>query len=691
MRKAAFAMILCYSTLTAAVTVPQFFSRRDYPSAGGFVAIGDVTGSGIPDVVAVSIEYSISVLLGNGYGSFKAAVNTTTNWQSQVGATLADLNGDGKDDLVIGGSGAIGVLFSNGDGTFQQPVSYPANDSLSNAVVGDFNGDGTPDLLAAGNKGIWLFTGRGGGTFNPGVLTSAAPTGGIWIAVADFNGDGNLDVAVSAYSKGLWVLFGKGNGTFQTPVLLGNNAGAYIVAAATTRDGYTDIVVPGASIYFNNGKGSFYGPVSVPVSGEGVAVGDVNGDGLPDLASSQGCVAYGKGDAKFTAQKCYDVANTNGWYSVALAQLTTTAKTGYNDIITGLNRSVSVLVNEGDGAFVDGVWSPLSGSGNCGAAGAFDGAGSVDLAVPTTNGLTVLLGTGKAATPYTTGTTISISGPACPITADVNGDGIPDLLVGADGLGGVGVFLGNGNGTFSQASVIPFSAANNLVVGDFNHDGKLDVATSSNQLALGNGDGTFQAPVAILANPPDLGFNWIAAGDVNNDGWTDLLATQPEYCCAALYVLLNNQEGGFTLTTVNDSAGPDAIMLADLNGDGNLDAVVDEDGNATAHVYLGNGKGGFTSGQQNISYPFVDNLPAQIGDVNGDGIPDLLLPADGSIGIALGTGKGTFYPPFVVGAGPGLGQVLLQNLHGQSATAGVPDVGAPDNTGGVMVLLNLTP
>ena len=77
--------------------------------------------------------------------------------------------------------------------------------------------------------------------------------------------------------------------------------------------------------------------------------------------------------------------------------------------------------------------------------------------------------------------------------------------------------------------------------------------------------------------------------------------------------------------------------------------------------------------------------------MNGDGIPDLLLPADGSIGIALGTGKGTFYPPFVVGAGPGLGQVLLQNLHGQSATAGVPDVGAPDNTGGVMVLLNLTP
>jgi hypothetical protein len=66
-----------------------------------------------------------------------------------------------------------------------------------------------------------------------------------------------------------------------------------------------------------------------------------------------------------------------------------------------------------------------------------------------------------------------------------------------------------------------------MVLGDFNHDGKVDIATSSNQLALGNGDGTFESPVPILESPPVLGFTWLAAGDVNNDGWTDLLATQP--------------------------------------------------------------------------------------------------------------------------------------------------------------------
>jgi hypothetical protein len=240
-----------------------------------------------------------------------------------------------------------------------------------------------------------------------------------------------------------------------------------------------------------------------------------------------------------------------------------------------------------------------------------------------------------------------------------------------------------------------------VVVGYFNNDGNLDVATLSNQMALGNGDGTFQAPVPILANPPDLGFTWIAAGDLNNDGFTDLLVTQPYGAGAALYVLLNNQQGGFTQTTINDSDEPYYATLADLNGDGDLDAVVDEYYYGTAHIYLGNGKGGFTSGQQNIQYPFADylsvqsgvieSLPAQIGDVNGDGIPDLLLPAGGGIGIALGTGKGTFYNPFIIGAGPGLSQVLLQNLHGQSATAGLPDIVAPDDLKqGVMVLLNLT-
>jgi hypothetical protein len=105
-------------------------------------------------------------------------------------------------------------------------------------------------------------------------------------------------------------------------------------------------------------------------------------------------------------------------------------------------------------------------------------------------------------------------------------------------------------------------------------------------------------------------------------------------------------------------------------------------------ILIGNGKGGFTGTQNDIPFPFVDQLPAQVGDVNGDGIPDLLLPADGSVGIALGNGKGEFQTPFVEGVGAGVGQVFTQALHGQPA--GLADIVAPDYTGGITVLLNTT-
>jgi hypothetical protein len=177
----------------------------------------------------------------------------------------------------------------------------------------------------------------------------------------------------------------------------------------------------------------------------------------------------------------------------------------------------------------------VTGSGNCGAAADFNGDGKPDLAVPTSNGVVILLGTGNASAPYTTGATIPLSSPGCPITGDVNGDGIPDLLEGAGSLSGVGVYLGNGDGTFHLASVIPVSPATNMVLGYFNNDGDLGLATSSNQLALGNGDGTFQAPIAVVANPPAEGYAWIAGGDLNNDCWTDIFAVEGDELGQIIY------------------------------------------------------------------------------------------------------------------------------------------------------------
>ena len=214
-------------------------------------------------------------------------------------------------------------------------------------------------------------------------------------------------------------------------------------------------------------------------------------------------MALGLGHGKFAPPVSYSVENSDGTSNVVLAELT---KNGLNDILAAQDGSLSVLLNAGNGTFIDGEWTSVPGSGNCGAAADFNGDGKPDLAVPTTSGMTVLFGTGNTSAPYTTGPSFAGSGMGCPISADLNGDGVPDLLVGANGLGGVGAYLGNGDGTFTLASVIGVGPAQNLVVGDFNHDGKLDFADSGGQMAFGNGDGTFQAPVPDPRQSADLWF-----------------------------------------------------------------------------------------------------------------------------------------------------------------------------------------
>jgi hypothetical protein len=231
-------------------------------------------------------------------------------------------------------------------------------------------------------------------------------------------------------------------------------------------------------------------------------------------------------------------------------------------------------------------------------------------------------------------------------------------------------------------------------LGDFNHDGKLDFATSGNLLALGNGDGTFQTPVTFA---PDLygGFTNIAAGDLNGDGWTDLVVTQDTD--SFIYVLLNNQQGGFTVTKIVAKDGeslidPTQIVLADLNGDGNLDIVTGSSYGGVA-IYLGDGKGNFTySAQLVIPTGVGGGSVVWVSDVNGDGIPDLVVTQAeiGTVGVFLGKGDGTFHTPYYVGAGPSPGDILLENLHGQPASCGMPDIVAPDVTGGVSVLINLS-
>jgi hypothetical protein len=692
---------------SAAGRNPVFRARRDYFVPLDMLTVADANGDGIPDIIGLGAGVVI-VLVGEGNGTFRVGPESNIETGGVYFPVAADVNGDGNVDLIFSGPtyngtyDGVGISMGNGDGTFQPAVFYQTgNDKfLGSVVYGDFNGDGIPDIAVAGESGIWLFTGQGGGTFSAGALTPfSGCTGGL--AAGDFNSDGHLDLALTTQT-GFAVFPGNGNGTFRSPraYSTGPLTGKFIVVGDLNMDGHPDIVLCAYTeptdvpdyvlVYLGNGKGGFSAPAKVQMSPvQHIAIADINGDGIPDLVGSNGDSALGTGSGTFHKPVYYRLPALNIVTNyVVPADL---RNNGLTDIVLqDGDGGISVLLNEGKGVYEDGEWLPVAGAYGCAAAADFNGDGKPDLAMNSTAGISILLGTGEASKPFESGATLALTDAGCPVVGSLTGGGAADLLVPSNQT--VVAYLGNGGGGFTQASTTSTPGGGFLAVGDFNHDGKLDFATSGNLLALGNGDGTFQTPVTFA---PDLygGFTNIAAGDLNGDGWTDLVVTQDTD--SFIYVLLNNQQGGFTVTKIVAKDGeslidPTQIVLADLNGDGNLDIVTGSSYGGVA-IYLGDGKGNFTySAQLVIPTGVGGGSVVWVSDVNGDGIPDLVVTQAeiGTVGVFPGKGDGTFHTPYYVGAGPSPGDILLENLHGQPASCGMPDIVAPDVTGGVSVLIN---
>ncbi len=246
---------------------------------------------------------------------------------------LADVNGDGKPDLLVANlcgdststcAGTVAVLFGNGDGTFQPAASYGSGgESAYLVAVADVNGDGKPDLLVANafasnsntNGTVGVLLGKGDGTFQPAVAYGSGGVGAQSVAVADVNGDGKPDLLVTnqcvnssncAYST-VGVLLGNGDGTFQPAVAYGSGgADAPSVAVGDVNgDGKPDLLVANAcaisnctngtvDVLLGNGDGTFQAAVTYGSGGSqasSVAMADVNHDGKPDLLVSNLCAS----------------------------------------------------------------------------------------------------------------------------------------------------------------------------------------------------------------------------------------------------------------------------------------------------------------------------------------------------------------------------------------------------------------
>jgi hypothetical protein len=342
------------------------------------VAVADVNGDGKLDLFVANgnqqdnSDGSVGALLGNGDGTFQPAVTYDSGAAFADFVVITDVNGDGKPDIVVantgknnGEDGSVGVMLGNGDGTFRTAVTYDSGGQGPVSVtVADVNLDGKPDLLvangcfgisncASGQVGVML--GNDDGTFQPVVTYGDGGLLPTQVAAADVNGDGKPDMLVANFypyslePNSVGVRLGNGDGTFQSEVFYGTggtNGATSVVAADVNLDGKLDLLFVtfggGVGVLLGNGDGTFQ-PATTYASGgsnnggPGLAVADVNGDGKPDLLVANyagycapNCggaldVLLGNGDGTFQAVASYS-SGGYGAQSVAVADLNAIGK-----------------------------------------------------------------------------------------------------------------------------------------------------------------------------------------------------------------------------------------------------------------------------------------------------------------------------------------------------------------------------
>lgn len=294
------------------------------------VAVGEFNKDGKLDMaVANSGSGTVSILLGNGDGLFLPVRDFPAGKQPNF-VVVGDFNGDGKADLAVTNFGTtvsdfgnVSILLGGGDGTFQAPVSYPADKQPDFIAIADFNGDGKPDLAVANQQSgnLSIFLGNGDGTFRA-VAGNALQGQNLYsVASGDFNGDGIADLAVATFNfelSAVSILLGQGNGTFRIATSFPTTGSfpIYVAVGDFNKDGKADLAVTLfgdlVSIFLGIGDGTFkqavqydVGHSSSNVSAGSITVGDFNGDGKPDLAvTSFGpdenlSILLGRGDGSF--------------------------------------------------------------------------------------------------------------------------------------------------------------------------------------------------------------------------------------------------------------------------------------------------------------------------------------------------------------------------------------------------------
>ncbi len=667
-----------------------------------FSAFGDFNGDGNLDVAVISYTGGLTILLGNGTGTFVASTPNITGLSNPSAIAIADINGDGKSDLVIDNSNGSNllILLSNGDGTFTAKPSLsigPSTFTLS-VNIGDFNGDGNLDIAAPNQTPgtISVFLGKGDGTFT----TAASPSAGTSpqaLLMGDFNLDGKLDFAVIAGNvnvTGITLLLGNGDGTFSTSALALSYGGASstvtFAAADLNGDGGTDLIIKESSgsllsltrsssasvtgvspigtgthqIKVTYPGDSNYGgsapTITVPLTAQQVAT-TISLTALPTTSMYGQQVVLSATLSPYTAQSQTTNGETVTFYNGSTMLGTGTLSSGVATLnITTLPVGTDSIkaVYGGDTNFVTSTSSIVS----------YAVTKATQVASVTT--LSIMAG-GTAVTTITSGLVTTL-------TATVTANGAPVTKGTVNFCDSTATYctdshlLGPAQITSSGTAVLRLVPS----IGGHSYKavfvGTSAYSTSSSSTSTLGVSGTYPTTTTLASSG--------SKGNYTLTGTTSSISSAAPSGSISFsdntnsnYLLgtgsLKSLGDAFSLTAGSPIAsGSDvqSIMLADFNGDGFLDAALLTYNPTTSTnaltIILGRGDGTFATALSPITISSFFRMA--VGDVNNDGIPDIVISnTQGGLSLLIGKGDGTFAPAVSVGSGYAIG-VAVADVNG---------------------------
>jgi N-acetylneuraminic acid mutarotase len=579
--------------------------------------------------------------------------------------------------------------------SFRDPLRIPTTQDPVSVFTGDVNDDGVPDLLYEtwGNSTtpttMNVFFGQSSGGYVAGP-TINLPAGVGGCRPLDANRDGKLDLAclqlIDEYDVEVATLLGNGDGTFQAAIYsapmqsqvgLDDFIGWIFTPVDVNSDGIPDLLVGDELdewifVLLGDGSGRFTvksilggypgsgGSGFNANAGMSITVTDLNGDGKPDLAFSNGpTILLGNGDGTFQTPNTY----TGTYFSCVYHDMD---GDGHLDAVCANvvnGNELAILHGNADGSFnttslftktyiaSDAPWPDYVQDLN--------GDGVADIVADSLDGLEVLMGEPglKFAAPvhYAVGYPAS-NGQQSSQFADMNQDGHIDVVAG--GPNGIYIGYGKGDGTFNASPAYEVAQdLGHVTVADFNGDGIPDIAASGDQsieLSLGNGDGTFK-PYVTLANG-DIDFSTggrpgdaqIVHGDFRGNGKQDILAIgSPSIYVYNSYILFGNGDGTFAIPQLVPGSGVtlpyfDAMAVLDINKDGRDDVLTMHSG--SIYSALSNGDGTFATVSTSLPANSSGGSPSfpAFADFNHDGKLDAAYGLSTSVQILKGHGDGTF-------------------------------------------------